>query len=100
FLPICIIIEFVKRIYPSKIFFTINNPLLIIYTPLEIPVAPLPGFLFAFLYQSGSSPKGFIYHRKFKRLSYDIKKRFHTPKMQNQGMETFDCTIQTALIHW
>ena len=46
---ICIIIKPVKRIYPSKIFFTINNPLLIIYTPLERPVAPLPVFLFAII---------------------------------------------------
>lgn len=60
FLPICIIIEFVKRIYPSKIFFTINNPLLIIYTPLEIPVAPLPGFLFVFLLKR-SLPKVLFY---------------------------------------
>lgn len=44
-----IIILFVKRIYPSKIFFTINNPLLIIYTPLERSVAPLPVFLFAII---------------------------------------------------
>ena len=39
-----IIILFVKRIYPSKIFFYIT-PYLIIYTPLEIP---------------GSSPIGYF----------------------------------------
>lgn len=44
-----IIILFVKRIYPSKIFFT--NPLLIIYTPLET---------------SGSSPTGCFILRKIK----------------------------------
>ena len=47
---ICIIIKPVKRIYPSKIFFTINNPLLIIYTPLERPVAPLLVFLFVWIH--------------------------------------------------
>ena len=37
-----IIILFVKRIYPSKIFFYIT-PYLIIYTPLEIPGSSLSG---------------------------------------------------------
>ncbi len=41
---ICIIINFVKEFTLHK-FFTINNPLLIIYTPLERSVAPLPVFL-------------------------------------------------------
>ena len=35
-----------KKNLPFKNFFTINNPLLIIYTPLERPVAPLLVFLF------------------------------------------------------
>ena len=45
---ICIIINFVKEFTLHK-FFYINNPLLIIYTPLERPVAPLPVFLFAII---------------------------------------------------
>ena len=43
----CIIIPSVKKLTLQIVFFT--NPLLIIYTPLERSVAPLPVFLFAII---------------------------------------------------
>ena len=44
---ICIIINFVKEFTLQKFFYI--TPYLIIYTPLERPVAPLPVFLFAII---------------------------------------------------